>query len=63
MKRDTVTSVIYYYITTAFHYVKRDSRLSAYGGEVLELRSVIFVTKIHVSKFRLKWTINVFPHT
>ena len=31
--------------------------------EVLELRSVMFVTKIHVSKFRLKWTINVVSHT
>ena len=27
-----VTAIIYYYITTWFHYAKRDSRLSAYGG-------------------------------
>ena len=32
MKRDLVTAVIYYYITTEFHYAKRDSRLSACGG-------------------------------
>ena len=42
-----VTAVIYYYITTEFHYAKQ----------------VIFLTKIRVSKFRLKWTINVNPHT
>ena len=29
VKRDTVTAVIYYYITTEFQYEKRDS---AYGG-------------------------------
>ena len=29
--------------------------------EVLELRSAIFVTRIHVSKFQLKWAINIFP--
>ena len=27
-----VTDVIYYYLMTWFHYAKRDSRLSAYGG-------------------------------
>ena len=36
MKRDIVTSVIYYYITTDFHYAKRNSRLSAYGGVMLQ---------------------------
>ena len=30
LKRDMVTTVIYYYTTTEFHYAKRDSRLSAY---------------------------------
>ena len=27
---------IYYYITTEFDYAKRDSRLAAYGGIVLQ---------------------------
>ena len=31
VKLDIVTAVIYYYIMTEFHYVKHDSRLSAYG--------------------------------
>ena len=35
MKRDIVTAVIQYYITTEFRYAKRDSRLSAYGGVML----------------------------
>ena len=30
LKRDIVTTVIYYYTTTEFHYAKRDSCLSAY---------------------------------
>ena len=30
LKRDMVTTVIYYYTTTEFHYAKRDCRLSAY---------------------------------
>ena len=29
LKHDIVTAVIYYYVTTEFHYTKRDS---AYGG-------------------------------
>ena len=36
VKRDIVTAVIYRYITTDFHYAKRDSRLSAYGGVMLQ---------------------------
>ena len=36
VKRDIVTAVIYCYITTDFHYAKRDSRLSAYGGVMLQ---------------------------
>ena len=36
VKRDIVTTVIYCYITTDFYYVKRDSRLSAYGGVMLQ---------------------------
>ena len=36
MKRYTVTAVIYCYITTDFYYAKRDSRLSAYGGVMLQ---------------------------
>ena len=31
-KRDIVIAVIYSYITTDFHYAKRDSRLLAWGG-------------------------------
>ena len=38
MKRDIVTVVIYYYITTEFHYAKRDSRLlAACGGVGIEV--------------------------
>ena len=32
----TYTADIYYYKTTEFEYAKRDSRLTAYGGVVLE---------------------------
>ena len=35
VKRDIVTAVICY-ITTDFHYAKCDSRLSAYGGVMLQ---------------------------
>ena len=34
VKRDIFTAVIHYYITTEFHYAKRDSRFAAYGGLV-----------------------------
>ena len=44
-------------------FITRNATLAFQHIEVLELRSVIFVTKIHVPKLRLKWTINVFPHT
>ena len=37
MKCDIVTAGIYYYIMTEFHYAKRDSRLSAYGGVGIEV--------------------------
>ena len=36
VKRDIVTAVIYCYITTDFYYAKRDSRLSAYRGVMLQ---------------------------
>ena len=36
VKHDIVTAVIYCYITTDFHYAKCDSRLSAYGGVMLQ---------------------------
>ena len=36
VKRDIVTAVIYCYITTDFPYAKLDSRLSAYGGVMLQ---------------------------
>ena len=36
VKRDKVTAVIYCYITTEFHYAKRDSGLSACGGVMLQ---------------------------
>ena len=52
------TAVIYCYITTEFHYAKRNSRLSFQHMDVLELRSVIFVKKIHASKMSAK----IFPH-
>ena len=34
VKRDIFTAVIHYYITTEFHYAKRDSSLAAYGDLV-----------------------------
>ena len=36
VKRDMFAADIYYYITTEFDYAKRDSRLAAYGGVVLQ---------------------------
>ena len=36
VKRDIVTAVIYCYITTDFNYAKRDSRLSANEGVMLQ---------------------------
>ena len=36
MKRDIFTADIYYYITTEFGYAKRDPRLAACGGVVLQ---------------------------
>ena len=37
VKCDKVTAVIYYYTTTKFHYAKRDSTLSEYGGVNIEV--------------------------
>ena len=34
---DKITAVIYCYIMTKFHYVKHDSRHSAYGGVGIEV--------------------------
>ena len=34
--RDIVTAVVYCYITTKFHYAKRDSGLLAFGGVMLQ---------------------------
>ena len=42
MKRDIVTAVIFYYITTEFHYAKHDSRLSAFGGVGIEVSYVCY---------------------
>jgi len=42
-KRDPVTADIYYYITNEFGYEKRDLRLAAYGGVVLQRFEVIKV--------------------
>ena len=36
VKRDMFAADIYYYITTEFDYEKRDSRLAAYEGVVLQ---------------------------
>ena len=36
VKRDIVIAAIYCYITTDFYFAKRDSRLSAYGGVMLQ---------------------------
>jgi len=36
MKHDIFTADIYYYITTEFGYAKRDLRIVAYGGVVLQ---------------------------
>ena len=58
-ERDIVTTIIFYYTTTDFHYAKRDSHFSIQHIEVLALRSVIFITKI--SKFHLKCLLSFFP--
>ena len=34
--RDIVTAVVYCYITTEFHYTKRDSGLLAFGGVMFQ---------------------------
>ena len=34
--RDIVTAVVYCYITTEFHYAKRDSGLLEFGGVMLQ---------------------------
>ena len=44
---------------TEFHYAKRDSRLSAYGGAGIEV-SYFYNKNI---KNSAKMSINVFPHT
>ena len=49
MKRDIVTAVIYCYITTDFHYAKRDSRLSAYEGVMLHRVGIEKNANIHFS--------------
>ena len=36
VKHDIVTAVIHCYMATKFHYAKCDSRLSAYGGVMLQ---------------------------
>ena len=36
VKRDIFTADVYYYIMTGFDYAKRDSRLTAYGGFMLQ---------------------------
>ena len=56
-KRDIVTAVIYYYITTKFHYVKDDSRLLVVGTEVSYFCYICY----KISKFRLKYLLTFFP--
>ena len=34
--RDIVSAVVYCYITTKFHYAKRDTELLAFGGVMLQ---------------------------
>ena len=58
-RSDIVTAVIYYYITTEFHYAKDDSRLLAHGGVGTEVSYVCY-KNITISA---KMSINVFPHT
>ena len=57
-KRDIVTTVIYYYTMTNFHYAKRDSRLSAYGGVDIEV-SYFYYKNIKNLKISTKMSINV----
>jgi len=40
VKRDIATAINYYYTTTEFHYAKRDSPLSEYGGVNIEVSYV-----------------------
>ena len=49
VKRDIATAVIYCYITTDFHYMKCDSRLSAYGGVMLQKVCIEKNVKRHFS--------------
>ena len=49
VKHDIVTAIIYCYITTDFHYMKCDSRLSAYGGVMLQKVCIEKNVKRHFS--------------
>ena len=44
-----VTSGIYHYITTEFDYAKRDSRLAAYGGAVLQRFEFVAYVRIYAN--------------
>ena len=59
-KRDIVTAVIYYCITTEFHYAKDDSRLLAYRGVGTEVSYFCYIC-YKISKFRLKCLLTFFP--
>ena len=52
VKRDKVTAVIYYYTTTEFHYAKRDSPLSEFGGVNIEVSLYCSYTNIKISAKR-----------
>ena len=49
MKHDIVIAVIYCYITTDFHYAKRDSCLLAWGGVMLQRVGIKKIVNRHFS--------------
>ena len=59
-ERDIVTAIIYFYITTKFHYAKDNSRLLAYGGVGTEVSYFCYIC-YKILKFRLKCLLTFFP--
>ena len=53
VKRDIVTAVIYCYITTDFNFAKRDCRLSAYKGVMLQTVCTLLYLKWYYDEIRM----------
>ena len=56
--RDIVSAVVYCYITTKFHYAKRDTELLAFGGVMLQRFEF---TKVCVGNFNIFCNKNGIP--